>query len=271
MKIGMSSLACPAWTVEQVADAAQSYGYDGVELRLLDGETITPALVRTNLARLQQVFGPGKPALAGLGSSVRFTAASASERAAQEHDLLELIELAQELDAPLVRVFGGKIPDGESVETAVANVAASFQRCAGAAERAGVLLGLETHDDFCRSAAVAQVLAQVESRAVGAIWDTHHPYRMGDSVATVWTNLADRLIHVHVKDARRRADGGWDLVLLGEGEVPNREVVRALAMRGYDGWVSAEWEKKWHPEIEEPEIALPQHRAKLREWLADVS
>ena len=25
----------------------------------------------------------------------------------------------------------------------------------------------------------------------------------------------------------------------------------------YDGYVSFEWEKYWHPEIEEPEVALP--------------
>src|SRR5438105_3081653 len=114
MKIGMSSLACPTWTVEQVADAARAYGDDGVELRLLDGETITPALVRANVSRLKEAFGAGGPALAGLGSSVRFTAASASERAQQENDLLELIALAAELDAPIVRVFGGKVADGES-------------------------------------------------------------------------------------------------------------------------------------------------------------
>jgi hypothetical protein len=27
-----------------------------------------------------------------------------------------------------------------------------------------------------------------------------------------------------------------------------------------------EWEKRWHPEIEEPELALPQHLARLRAW-----
>jgi hypothetical protein len=28
-----------------------------------------------------------------------------------------------------------------------------------------------------------------------------------------------------------------------------------------------EWEKRWHPEIEEPEVALPQHLDLLTEWL----
>ncbi len=28
-----------------------------------------------------------------------------------------------------------------------------------------------------------------------------------------------------------------------------------------------EWEKRWHPEIEEPQVALPQHLELLTKWL----
>jgi hypothetical protein len=28
-----------------------------------------------------------------------------------------------------------------------------------------------------------------------------------------------------------------------------------------------EWEKKWHPHLAEPEVALPQHIALLKEWM----
>jgi hypothetical protein len=33
---------------------------------------------------------------------------------------------------------------------------------------------------------------------------------------------------------------------------------------GYHGWVSVEWEKRWHPELAEPEAALPHHAQILR-------
>ncbi len=35
------------------------------------------------------------------------------------------------------------------------------------------------------------------------------------------------------------------------------EAIDALRNLNYEGYVSFEWEKYWHPEIEEPEIALP--------------
>ena len=93
---------------------------------------------------------------------------------------------------------------------------------------------------------------------------------MGESCATVWHNLAGRLMHTHVKDARRRPDGEWDLVLLEDGEVPVREAVGMLKAGGWDGYLVVEWEKKWHAEIPEPEVAFPQHIAVLRRYVSEA-
>jgi len=113
----------------------------------------------------------------------------------------------------------------------------------------------------------------VESRWVGALWDTHHPHRMGERPAEVYEHLGPRVLHVQVKDARRSAGhkGGWQLVPMGEGEVPVREIIGLLAAGGYEGYISVEWEKYWHPEIEEPQIALPQHLKVLEEWVLDLA
>jgi hypothetical protein len=70
-----------------------------------------------------------------------------------------------------------------------------------------------------------------------------------------------------VKDARRGRAGDWQLVLLGEGDVPVRQMLGLLAAGGYRNWISVEWEKRWHPEIEAPEVALPQYRRVLAEWM----
>ena len=115
-----------------------------------------------------------------------------------------------------------------------------------------------------------RVLEQVPDPNVGAVWDVHHPFRMGETIEETWNLIGRRLLHVHMKDARLKPDGTWQLVLLGEGEVPCQDIIRLLDREGYTGYVSAEWEKKWHPEIEEPEVALPQHAAALRQWYADL-
>jgi sugar phosphate isomerase/epimerase len=46
------------------------------------------------------------------------------------------------------------------------------------------------------------------------------------------------------------------------------EMVRLLPQAGYDGWLSLEFEKKWHPELAPPEVALAPQARLLREWAA---
>jgi fatty-acyl-CoA synthase len=147
------------------------------------------------------------------------------------------------------------------------------RRAGAIAGEAGVRVILETHDDLSSARAVKQVLDQVPDQAVGALWDFHHPYRMGEGPEEVWSLIGDRTLLVHVKDAVRDASErtGWKLVLLGEGEVPVRDSLRVVQDHGYRGWVTVEWEKKWHPEIAEPEVAFPQHAKLLRSWMSEPS
>jgi hypothetical protein len=51
--------------------------------------------------------------------------------------------------------------------------------------------------------------------------------------------------------------------------VPVREMLSLVAAGGFPGWISVEWERRWHPEIEPPEVALPQHLAVLRTWISE--
>jgi sugar phosphate isomerase/epimerase len=83
------------------------------------------------------------------------------------------------------------------------------------------------------SSVVAELLAMADPEWVGAVWDSHHPHRMGERPADVYANLGRRILLAQVKDARRRPDGDWELVLLGEGEVPVREMLGLLASGGY--------------------------------------
>jgi len=53
--------------------------------------------------------------------------------------------------------------------------------------------------------------------------------------------------------ARQQVVEAEDLVPLGEGELPVRAMLGALAGLRYDGYVMVEWEKKWRPELAEPE------------------
>lgn len=261
-----STLGCPDWTFAEAVQAAVDSGYVGLEVRVLDGEIIPADLPAERRRAMKQRLFAHDLTLVALGASTRFSSPDPEERRQNVEELKRYLALANDLHTPMVRTFGGHVAEGQTMAQTIAWVAEALAQVAPEAERRGVTVLLETHDAFCRGAEVAPVLAQVDSPFVQAVWDVHHPYRMGESIGETWQLIGSYVKHVHLKDARRKPDGDWQLVLMGEGEVPNRAIIELLAANGYDGYLSVEWEKKWHPEIEEPEVALPQHARILREW-----
>jgi fatty-acyl-CoA synthase len=259
-KLAFTTLACPDWTLEQCVAAARDYRYDGIELRLIDGAVMGPD---ADVARIRKACG-ALPIVC-VDTSVSLAQPDATARAKHIADGVAMIDIAAALGAPSIRVFGAP-PQGVDRVAALAASRETLRALAPHAVTRGVTVLLETHDAFCDSRSVLTVVRGVDG--VGVLWDLLHPYRMGEAAETSMAAYAERLRHVHIKDGRKPADGGsnWPLTLLGEGDVPIRAMIALLRSAGYAGWLSVEWEKKWHPHLASPEIALPQHIARLREW-----
>ena len=268
--LAYSTLGCPEWSFKHAAEQAAKHGYQALEVRIYNGDIIPADLSQSERSSIRKILAENNIGIVGLGASTRFSFPDADERQANIDQLNQYIELAADLEVPLVRTFGSPGQITISMEDAINYCAEALNTVAPNAERLGVTVALETHDAFCKGVDVAAVMTQVESDSIGAIWDVHHPFRMGEDIETTWRVLGPRIKHVHIKDGIRQADGSWQLVLLGTGEVPCRAVVELLNREGYEGYIAAEWEKKWHPEIEEPEVALPQHAEVLRSWFAEL-
>ncbi len=267
MKLAFTTLGCPSWTLDQVVRAAVEYGYQGVEVRGLGPHVDlreSPEFSASQRPNTRRRFEDAGLAICCLGASSSF--ANPDRVAGSINEASAYVELAAELGCPLVRVFGGTAPEGESQEEAAARVAGALSELAPFAREHRVTLVLETHDSFSTGAKVAGALRQVASDSVGALWDLHHPYRQGEAPEETYAELAPYLRHTHVKDSR---DGAY--CLLGEGDVPVREMIRLLRRAPAQGprpeWLSLEWEKRWHPEIADPEVAFPQYARTLKTYL----
>ncbi len=268
MKFAFSTLACPQWDTQKVVDNAVQLGYNGLEWRLLDGNIIDPEKDADKLKQAISLAQTRGIETCAFDTSCKFNLSDPVERARNVEALQQWITFVQGLDLPvarILRIFGGA-GNGAKPEEEIQWVADALRQVVRQAEEAQTTVVLETHDDFSSSHRVAQVIQLVGSPAIAALWDSHHPYRVGESVQEVVEQLDGHIKHVHVKDARRAANDPtkWELVLMGEGEVPVREQLQILHQHHYDGYVSVEWEKRWHPEIAEPEVALPQHIRWLR-------
>lgn len=302
-RIAFSTLGCPDWSWGDVLRFGPSWGYEGVEIRLLQRDTellARPEFQPSQIAARRRELAQAGLNVCGLASSVRFDSADAAERRRQIDTGRRYCELAAALGAEFVRVFGDVLPEHASPEVrqaAMRQVAEGLDQLGSFAHSLGVQVLIETHGDFADSRVVAETLRQVESGAVGVLWDTHHPWRfVGEELAATLERLQPWVRHTHWKDSVSRAmrrgvnearqaemaeaaaaahrlmtgHRHADYVLFGGGEFPAVDCLRLLREGGYRGWYCLEWEQMWHPELEPPEVALPLFPRKLRE-LSGVS
>jgi sugar phosphate isomerase/epimerase len=260
MRLAFSTLGCPEWPLERVVEAAGEYGYEGVELRILDGELVSPSLPADRRRRVRSLLDHGGLAICAVDTSFEIADPGADLAEAIGH-----VELAADLGAPTIRLFGGA-PPGEAVDATARRVVQRLEALAERGRDAGVTVALETHDSFASGAATAAVLADAPPE-IGVVWDTLNTFVTGEAPVASLDAVASRLVHVHVKDGGRPPDPERNL-LYGEGAVPLDDIVGMLAARGYDGWLSVEWEKRWQPDIEDPAVALPGYADGLRAALA---
>jgi sugar phosphate isomerase/epimerase len=117
---------------------------------------------------------------------------------------------------------------------------------------------------------VATILAKVTADNAGCVWDVHHSVRAGETPEQSVNALGKRIVATHLKDSVRM-DGRIRYVPTGQGDIPLRDAIKALRRVGYQGFLTFEWEKRWHPDIEEPEVVLPQFVTVVRGWLKGMN
>lgn len=267
MKLAYSSLACPGWTVEEAADAVARYHYDGIEWRLADGEPISRTTPDAVVQRVIAATRSRGLSVVALDTSCQLTQVEAYAQDDNVREAEFMVDLALELGTRTVRVFGGPVPDGAPESEAFASAVETLRRCVAYAAARGVVLLVETHDPlWSRSAKTAALVDAIVSPSVAVLYDVLHPCRMGEAPEQTLAALDSRIRLVHIKDGRRPPDGSedWPLCGIGEGDVPLKAIADGLRARHYDGWFTFEWEKRWHAELAEPEVALPAGRAAIR-------
>ncbi len=270
LPLSFTTLGCPGWTLHQIVENAAAMGYNAVDFRgLLAALDITTCAEFTSeLPATKRLIADYGLAVSGIATSARYAVVDPQELQHNFDETRRNMALAAELGAPVLRVYGGRVPDGHTVESILPTVVENLRKIGDEAEGYGVTLALETHDDWTNSTVFARLMREVAHPRVRVLWDLHHPYRTnGEPAALTYGNLSPFTISTHVKDSVPTADGGHQYVLLGEGDVPLKEMLDLLVAGGYNGYAILEWEKRWIPNLLEPEIAFPQYVAKMREWL----
>lgn len=269
--IAFSTLGCPAWSWQTILDTADKLGYAAIELRGVAGEmdlTKVPELTGTRLAGTKKDLAALGIVVSDLGASSRMHEKDPAVREAQLDEGRRFLDLAQAMGVKYVRMFGDKIPEGEPREDVMKRVVDGFHQMASYAAKNGVTVLIESHGDFTHSKDLVEILTRVNEPSFALLWDAHHSFAAGkEKPADSYAALGKWIRHTHLKDSKPEG-AERKYVLLGSGDVPVKEQVAVLARNGYKGYYCFEWEKKWHPEIEEPEVAFPHYAKTMAEYLS---
>ena len=260
--IAFSTLGCPAWDWPRILEFAHQHGFSAVELRGLQGNMDLPShaiFAADRIEYTKKEIRDHKLRIACVSSSANLYLEDSDKRAKELADARHFIDLASTLGAPYVRVFGGKaqsdhapVPD----DPTKARVAAGLRELGQYAGPKSVTVIIESHDHFTSSATLKDVLKVADSEHVGLLWDAHHTFAASneDPEFTV-KQLGPWIRHTHLKDSVGKGEDR-KYVLTGTGNVPIERQIKALQSIGYKGFYCFEWEKVWHPDLADPQIAI---------------
>ena len=265
MKISFMTLGCPNWDLDTICARGREYGFDGVDFRgdldQIDITLLPEFTTHANQTRRQ--LDDAGLAVSGISTSLKVCDPDALSQNLEE--ARRTIEVAKNFAAVNLRMFGG----GDRQNYTHQELAQFGCDCVeqileldGARDLSWLF---ETHDNWVQAEHCKLLLDEIPDPAFGALWDMGHTWRVGrENPATSYAALGSRIDYAHVKDATYDPQSplamsdGWHYVAPGKGELPLVESIELLKAGGYDGWLLFEHEKRWHPNLPEPEEIFPQ-------------
>jgi sugar phosphate isomerase/epimerase len=249
------------WPFERDVEACVAAGVPGIGVSIRKLEAY-------GVARAQRCLRAAGLAVSCLTSSGPFPLGDAAgERAALDR-VAGHLEAAAALGADCLMVLPGSAPD-LSWEEAAARASPLFETLVGVAREAGVRLAIEPTSQLRMDLAFLHTFDEaldfvdrISSPWLGVVLELCNAW----IERRLYTNIrdrTDRIAVVQVSDFRIGAVSASDRVVVGDGDIPLRRILGALAAAGYDRWYDLEL---LGPAIEAEgyEAVVPRAVARLR-------
>jgi sugar phosphate isomerase/epimerase len=267
LPLAFSTLGCPDWSFQRITDFAVQHGYSGIELRGLKGQidlTKSDELTKDRTASLK-MMKEKKLEFVDLGSGATLHFNEGPDREKNINEGKAYIDLAQQLNCPNIRVFPNLLPKDRDKDETMDFIVKGLLELGSYAKASGVMVLMETHGDLVWTHDIEKIMKNAEHSNVGLVWDPCNMWTITkEPPAEMYRILKKYIHHTHIKDAKL-VDGKPKYTRLGQGQVPIFEAIDALVKGGYKGYYSFEWEKLWHPELEDPETVLAHYPLAIKQ------
>jgi sugar phosphate isomerase/epimerase len=259
MKLSFSTLGNPDWSFERTLEEAEKLGFNAIEIRGIEGKMMPDEIYQfflENQVSTKAQLLKHNLKICGFGTSVNFHDFDKYEDMIKQGK--SAIDVCVDMEIPFIRVFGDRIVSEDVRDMVIQKVIKGIGELCDYAQGKNVKVLQEVHGNFNTLENVMEVVSALKHKPeFGILWDIAHSDKIyGDDYLKFYNEIKPFIFHVHFKD-HLRADGKFELCLVGEGDIPIKDIFNTLKADGYNGYISLEWEKKWHPELPEPETAYP--------------
>ncbi len=261
---GMSLFALAEYCAKHDFDGFDATGYyfPGYRERKLPDDQLVFELKRRAFE-----LGLG---ISGTGIGNNFTVSDAAARARDVEWIKQWVEVAAKLGAPVLRVFADTQMRAQTWETASNGaaradvekwIADEIRLCAEHGAKFGVIIGVQNHGDFVKTAGdLISLIKRVDSPWCGAIVDTGY-FRAPDPYAEM-EQAAPYAVNWQIKQSplgiEQEAEAPTDLVRL----------LKIIRLSGYRGYLPIETLSPRGNSDYDPYVVVPKFLAELRAAMA---
>ena len=173
-------------------------------------------------------------------------------------DIFSLMELCKVFDCSFIRIHAYITDENKTIEQVDTEIRKILPTLIKKAEDNGITLLMETMGVYADTKRLADTLNCFASDNLSALWDIHHTVRVaGETPEQTVKNLGKSIKHIHIKDSVMQ-DGKFTFSLLGEGDLPLKQVFDCLRSVNYHGVFSLELLPEWLGELADINIIFPQ-------------
>ncbi len=271
MKIAGHTMGTPEYTVTEAIKLFHDIGIDGAEIVVQDGycSGISSACTPEELDMVKKAAEENGIEISGLTPyNSYFNDLNDELRQKEIDDILKVIDACQVLDAHYIRIYGGNLQAGDTdhLPERRARLVEAMRFLGDKAAEKDVTLVIENHfNTMCVSAREsAEMIKEINHPNVRILYDQANLSFTGkEDYQQAIAIQQDYVAYMHVKDLVFKEGVAFtsDEVshpdeskrnvytrIIGEGVVPWPEILRSVREHGYDGWLSMEYERRWHPD-----------------------
>ena len=256
MRFSFSTKGWHGHTFEEFCDIATAMNFEGIELHNINNSLFTDKDgAFYNYAAASTIRRLYEKKLSIPCIDAICNPSDANEKDACIDEIRKCMEIASNLHIPNIRL---RANIAENDDDAVANTAAVISALLPEAESRGVTLLMETAGLFAKTEKLRALLDSFASDYFASLWNFSAAYfDGGESPEQIIKNLGAYVRHVHINDAKRVGEA-IEYCLLGEGELPIKDMMLALRSVNYDGFLSLVWDPAWCEELDDMEIIFSQ-------------